>query len=281
MIPPVFGTFARRAYANDNFFIGYPLAYQYLTSLRPDALPAAADDLVRMRGRGWSPNYPIGSQEDAAGLPLVNALRWDTGVQARAGSGRLEVLASYTTGTLSNPRVRDDNGSGQFSARVASRPVVGLILGASFARGAYLGRESTGGLAIDTERSLQHAFGFDAEYSRGYWLVRAEGVWSGWDVPAAGEPWLEEPLRASAVSVEGRYKLWPGLYAAARVDHLGFSRLPGTSITWDADVTRLEAGAGYNVHRHVLVKAMYQRNRRDDGRQRPLDVFAGQLLVWF
>ena len=37
-IPPVFGTFARRAYGADNPLIGFPLAYQYLTSMRPDAL---------------------------------------------------------------------------------------------------------------------------------------------------------------------------------------------------------------------------------------------------
>ena len=52
-VPPTFGAFARRTYASDNLLIGYPLAYQYLTSLRPDSLPASADDLLRMRGRGW------------------------------------------------------------------------------------------------------------------------------------------------------------------------------------------------------------------------------------
>src|SRR5262245_5909752 len=34
-VPPTFGAFARRAYATSNPLIGYPLAYQYLTSLRP------------------------------------------------------------------------------------------------------------------------------------------------------------------------------------------------------------------------------------------------------
>jgi hypothetical protein len=34
-IPPVFGTFARRSYGADNPLIGFPLAYQYLTSMRP------------------------------------------------------------------------------------------------------------------------------------------------------------------------------------------------------------------------------------------------------
>jgi hypothetical protein len=280
-IPPVFGAFPRRGYGADNFLIGHPLAYQYLTAIRSDALPATAADLVRMRGRGWAPEFPIGSNEDRAGLPLVSAVRWDTGVQARAGSDRLELLAAYTTGTLSSPRVRDDNGGRQMSARVASRPVVGLVLGASAARGAYLSREATEGLAIDTDSFLQQAFGLDVEYSRDYWLVRAEGVWSGWELPSIGGPWVSGPLRARALSVEGRYKLWPGLYAAARVDHLGFNRMREMSVTWDAPVLRVEAGGGYHIRRNLLLKAVYQLNRRDGGQMRSLGVAAGQLLFWF
>jgi hypothetical protein len=280
-IPPAFGAFPRRSYASDNFLIGYPLAYQYLTSLRPDALPATTDDLLRMRGRGWAPRYPVGSQEDAAGLPLVNALRWDTGVQARVGSDRLEALAAYTVGTLSSPRLRDDNGGRQVSVRLASRPVVGLALGASAARGAYLDRAVTGGLPGDGDDFLQRAFGLDAEYSREYWLVRTEWVWSGWDLPAISTPAITGPVHARAASVEARYKLWPGLYAAARFDHLAFDTRPGTTVPWDAPVRRIEAGLGYRVGRHVLVKGVYQHNRRDDGRNRPLGVAAAQVLLWY
>jgi hypothetical protein len=79
-IPPTFGAFARRDYGSGNPLIGYPLAYQYLTSVRPDAVPATIDDVLRMRARGWRPSYPIGSREIATGLPLVTAFRWDTGV---------------------------------------------------------------------------------------------------------------------------------------------------------------------------------------------------------
>lgn len=281
LIPPVFGAFPRRSYSTDNFLVGYPLAYQYLTSIRADALPATSDDLVLMRGRGWKSSFPVGSPEERPGLPMVDALRWDTGVQARVGSERLEVLAAYTTGTLSSPRLRDDNGGRQVSARVSSRPVEGLVLGASASRGAYLARESTESLPVDGDSFLQRAFGLDAEYSRGYWLVRAEGVWTGWDVPAIRQPWVTGPLRASAFFVEGRYKLLPGLYAAARLDHLDFNRPPGMAVDWDARVTRFEGGAGYSVRRNVVLKAVYQHNRRDGGFRRSLDVVAAQILYWF
>ena len=61
-IPPTFGAFTRRAYSRDNPLIGYPLAYQYLTSLRADAVPASADELLRMRGRGWLTEFSIGNR---------------------------------------------------------------------------------------------------------------------------------------------------------------------------------------------------------------------------
>ena len=59
-IPPTFGAMTRSAYGNSNLLIGQPLAYQYLSSIRADALPATTDDLLRMRGRGWLSSFPTG-----------------------------------------------------------------------------------------------------------------------------------------------------------------------------------------------------------------------------
>ena len=82
-IPPTFGAFARREYGAGNPLIGYPLAYQFLTAVRPDAMPSSAEDVLRMRARGWRPSYPIGSLDVATGMPLITAFRWDTGAQVR------------------------------------------------------------------------------------------------------------------------------------------------------------------------------------------------------
>src|SRR5688500_15864528 len=137
-IPPSFGAYGRRAYNTDNPLIGYPLAYQYLTSLRADAIPASTDDLLVMRGRGWLPSFPIGSSAESPGLPLVSAFRWDTGVQARWSGTRFEAVGSVTAGTLSDPRIGDNNGGRELSARIVAKPIVGLVVGASAARGAWL-----------------------------------------------------------------------------------------------------------------------------------------------
>ena len=290
-IPPVFGAFARRAYGSENPLIGQPFVYQYLTSLRPDALPASADDLLRMRGQGWGNYYPVGSPDWDHGLPLVAGDRWDTGVQVRWAAERVRVAAAVTQGTLSNPRVRDDNAGKQVSGRIELRPVLGLVLGASAARGEYLTRGAVAALPLAAREAsrAQQAFGADAEFSRGHWLLRGEAVLSRWAVPALEQPFVASPLRAFGVFVEARRKLRPGLFAAARYDHVGFSRVAGSpgyastmpiTTSWDAPVSRVEVGAGFSLRHNLLLKAAVQQNWRQ-GAERSERVAAAQTLFWF
>jgi len=286
-IPPTFGAFGRRAYANDNPLIGYPLAYQYITSLRPDALPASADELLQKRSLGWLVRYSVGAPGVDRGVPLVSAFRWDTGVQVHAGAGIFSAAAAVTAGTVSNPRFSDDNSGRQFAGRLEARPVPGLIAGASFARGRFVSDaavRSALGDGAPNEEFTQTAWGADAEYSHGYYLVRFESILSAWRVPTIRTPTIDEPLRALSTSLEGRYKIVPGLYAAARVEHLGFSDLVGSTSTlpWDAPVTRVEVGTGYSIQRNLLLKFSYQHNTRDGGvLQRVENLGAGQLVFWF
>jgi hypothetical protein len=286
-IPPTFGAFGRRAYANDNPLIGYPLAYQYLTSLRPDALPANADELLQKRSLGWLVRYSVGAPSVDRGVPLVSAFRWDSGVQVHAGTGIFSAAAAVTAGTVSNPLFSDDNSGRQFAGRLEARPIAGLIAGTSFARGRFVSDaavRSALGEAAPSDDFRQTAWGADAEYSHGYYLVRFETIVSAWRIPAIRAPAIDEPLRAVSTSLEGRYKIVPGLYAAARVEHLGFSDLVGSTSTlpWDAPVNRVEVGTGYSIQRNLLLKISYQHNTRDGGvLQRVENLGAGQLVFWF
>jgi hypothetical protein len=284
-VPPTFGAFARRTYAADTFLIGYPLAYQYLTSLRPDAVPASADELLKMRGRGWLASYSIGNVTPSHGVPLVSAFTWDTGVQVHAATDRVEATASVTAGTLANPLFQDDNSGKQIAGRVAWQPVVGLILGTSAARGPFVSETAARGAVGggNESRFTQTAWGADVEYSRDYYLVRFEAIVSDWTMPIVRPPTLDLPLRAVSTSIEGRYKIRPGLYAAARVDHLGFSDITGSTLTesWDAPVSRVEVGGGYSIQRNLVLKVSYQYDSRAGGRVHTLYLPAAQLLFWF
>src|SRR5262245_10389192 len=137
-IPPTFGAFTRRTYPTDNPLIGYPLAYQYLTTLRPDSVPASADELLRKRSLGWELAYSIGDPTKVAGVPLVSACRRATGVAAHTSTGLANAPDAVTTVTLSEPQVPDGTNSPQLVGRVELKPVPGLIPGASAARGPFV-----------------------------------------------------------------------------------------------------------------------------------------------
>jgi hypothetical protein len=284
-IPTVFGAFPRRRYLLDNPLIGTPLAYQYLTSLRSDVVPRNADALAVRRGLGWLVPYPDAPTPLAPGLPLVNAERWDTGAQVRWAPDPVQVAVSVTQGTLSEPRFHDNNSGKQVSARVGVKPLPGMTVGLSGAIGPYLTRSVTDALPDGLPRRYdQKVLGMDVEWSSGYWILRGEAVFNAWEVPALEAPFIDSPLLALGLSLEARYKILPGLYVAARADRLTFSSIDTSrgSLPWDAPVTRVEAGVGYSVHRYVLLKAVYQYDRRDGGYTLPeANLVAGQILLWF
>jgi hypothetical protein len=289
-VPPTFGAFSRRTYPNDNPLIGYPLAYQYMTTMRADALAANVDELLSKKSTGWLFRYSVGQLKPGGGVALVSAFRWDTGVQVHAYSSSRVVsgTVAVTAGTVSNPLFRDDNGGPQVAGRVELRPVTGLVVGGSMSRGPFLGRDAAHdalGVTSGRDREFtQTAWGGDLEYSRDHYVLRVEAIGSGWRLPAVAAPLLPQSLGAVSASLEGRYKLRPGLYAAARVDHLGFSDVTGTRETspWDAPVTRLETGIGYSLLHNLLLKVAYQHNRREGGRlKRVADFGAVQAVFWF
>lgn len=288
-IPPVFGTFVRRSYGADNPLIGYPLAYQYLTSLRPDAVPASADDLLQMRARGWRASYPVGNPVPAPGVPIVSAYRWDTGIQAHYGTPRLDAAVSVTAGTLANPRVGDDNDGRQWSGRVAVTPTAGVVIGASGARGAFVDRAIVNAYepVLGAHDYTQDAIGVDGEYSRGFWIVRGEAIHSRWTVPKINLPFIDKPLGATAAYLEARYRLNPRLFVGGRADRLTFARITGQRLfggqptPWDAPVTRVEGGGGVNLQRNLTLRGIVQHDWRDGGRVRSRTYVSGQISYWF
>lgn len=282
-IPPAFGASGRQIYASDRLLIGSPLAHQYLTSLRADAIPADAGDLLRMRGRGWLSSFPVGNAEADAGVPLVSGFQWDTGVQARWLTTRFEAAAALTQGTLARPRLTDDNDRPQVSGRFAVRVTPGLRIGTSGAQGRFLAETLQGRGRVAGNQS---AFGADAEYAAGRLLVRAETIWSRWTLPYVTLPPEGHSIGAHAAWVEARVRLTPRFYLAARADRLAFSHVTGRSPaerrdTWDAGVRRVEAGAGYSLLRTLILRAAVQANQRDGGRVTERTYVASQVSWWF
>jgi len=300
-IPPVFGAAGRRIYATDNVLIGYPLAWQYLTVLRTDAVPANAEELIRARDTGAARWYSVGSPSYAAGVPLATAFRYDTGVEVRIGGEqqRLSWASALTAGTISSPGARSENGGPQFSTRLATRPVTGMIVGVSFADGQFFSDDvatstyrtpyaaadpyAMPAAATTDGRYHQTSWGVDAEYSIGHFLARAELVTARWRLPIVGPESIREPLTSAGLAVEGRYRVWPGITLGARIDRLGFGKIDSVygRQAWDAPVTRFEGGVAWAATRNLIVRSSVQYDTRTRGGVRSATLPALQATLWF
>jgi len=281
-VPPLIGVFPRRAYGRENVVIGWPLAYQYLVALRPDALPATVDDLLRMRGRGWQPSFPIGSQALRPGVSLVSASRWDTGVQVIAKVQGLTLAGAVTEGPPSHPSVRDRTPGLGFSGRASFALPVGIAIGASGGTGTWIDRQVLDQASLESA-AAQRVVGVDAEAGRGHWLLRTEWFYSAFTLPLATAPPLH--LGTHAAYIEGRYRFSPRWQFGARVDRLRFARVEGLTprgpTPWDADVDRVEVAVAYRATTTTEIKVAWQHNWRDGGRVRTRGFPAIQLLYWY
>jgi len=286
-VPPVIGAFPRRAYGRDNPLVGMPLMYQYLTSLRPDALPATMDDILRMRARGWRPSYPIGSSTIAPGLPTVTAFNWDTGVEAHWSNRRVDLAAAWTRGAPARPVVKETNDGQQWSGRAALMFPAGLTIGVSGARGAWIDQAALDLTTVAPGVSTtQTTTGADVGFERGHWILRGEYQHITFGIPVKQAPTFTTPLVSDAAFVEGRYRFLSRWQVAARADWLTFSRIQGALFggaptPWDAPVTRVEGAVGLRIARTVEVRGGYQYNWRDGGRVHRLGVPTLQFLYWF
>ncbi len=236
-------------------------------------------------GAGWLSNFSVGNPAPDRGLALVSAFRWDTGVQVHAANDFIDGAVAVTTGTLGNPLVGDDNAGKQVAGRMALRPATGLIVGLSGARGPFLTRgASEAGRGCRWRRPI-HADRLGRRPRVFARLLPRPLRDDRQRLEAAGHRRRRPsicPLRAVSTLVEGRYKIRPGLYAAARLDHLGFSTITGSTgrDQWDAPVTRVEIGGGFSVQRNLLLKLSFQLNSRDGGRVRQANLGAAQIVFW-
>ena len=226
-VPPTFGAYGRGAYGSGNLLIGTPLAYQYLTSLRPDALPATNDDLLRMRGRGWLSNFPVGNTAADRGLPIVNShpLGHRRAGARRHRHGRVDRIGHDRLAVQSARRRQQRRPTGR-------RPRGGPSDG-----GAGVGRFGFARRVAEQQRSkpccrraaqsttaCSRRFGVDAEYSQGRFLGASEVIWSRWTLPIAA---MRRGRHAAArdVGADRRpLRILPGLHLAARGERLDFSR---------------------------------------------------------
>ncbi len=113
-IPQPFGAFPERWYPFANPLIGSPFMYSYVTTLRPDNIPAGPDDLLSQRGNGLAPQFQGGgSSSRFPGVPMIEIFKWAAGGVGFGSVGQFEWLAGATSGTLSHPGGVDEGDGAQ------------------------------------------------------------------------------------------------------------------------------------------------------------------------
>jgi len=280
-IPWLLGTYAARAYSDENPLVGTPLMYHYHTGLGWYASPVNVDELIAVTDNGdpyaGNPNY-------AGGMPVLWESWWDVGIAAVGSTRPFEYMVGVISGAPGWATAGEEENSGKsVVARVGLTPIPALRIGVSGSHGPYLNDFSAmfvppGKSVNDYDQDLAMA---DAEILFGHAELRGEAFHNVWETPTVGD------LRVSGFYAEGKYTLAAGLYAAARYDQMRFSEVAGSDgigRPWHADVDRLETGVGYRLSRAVLAKGVYQRFTKRalvSGDDATDDLFAANLVVSF
>ena len=184
---------------------------------------SAADARPRLARR----TSRLATPPPSAGCRSSTPFRWDTGVQVHGVTGLVEWTGAVTTGSLSNPRVDDDNDGRQVAGRAVVRPPPALAVGASAARGAFLSRVARRRAAGRAPRRRRRAAGGRRRrrVPRGTLSGARRMICVALDAAVAARRRSTTPLTATSVLGEARYRILPGVHLAARAEHLGFSRM--------------------------------------------------------
>jgi len=296
LLPLVFGAWQDRAYPSRQPLIGVPLHSQYLLGLRNGALP---EDLASLRW--WrQPGYDSGAPEYGIWGTLAYEHCWDTGIEAFGDAGSLHYRVAVMDGTPGFPAAkwRLEKNGGSVQGRLTYHIGDALRLGASAASGSYLLNDVADELPAGTKVTdyRQDLLGGDIQIVRGPWEVNADYVFSRVDSPFTAQD--ADPARANldthGYSGELALDVAPGVTVSGRVSGLVFGKVAthgsgslsgvygapgGTSVAWDDNVTRLEAGARYRWWQdHVALKAVYQRTWVESTPRRIESLAALQLV---
>ena len=223
------------------------------------------------------------------GVPLVTRSAGTPASRRTGTTGILDAAGAVTAGTLSDPHADDNNRSPQVSGRVAVEPAIGLVLGASAARGAWLSKDVARIAARRSRRpptTRRQALGADAEYSRDHWLVRSRAGLEPLARCRSRRPRRRRrrPRRSGGL---GRGTLQADAAALRRPARrsprlLGRARRRRATLPWDAPVNRVEA-ARRLLHPAQPDGAGRRPAERPRRRPRPrrAPTWPAQLAYWF
>ena len=264
-----FGNFPQRSHTTADPFIRPPINYDYRTTISRLNVPR---DVARFLE--WK-DEPHNFRK--IGAPIVWAVPYQLGAALFATAGGLDArVAALTSAPSSEPDAwtRLDNFGPSFLARVTWQLVPELQIGGSFDRGPYLDRDIEPlmrAASFDPADFVQQIIGFEFTATRALFELRGELLFDRWQLARVSP----DPTDLSFY-LEGKYKLLPGLAAAARYGRIDFSTVQGQP--WDYDIQRWQFGVMYQPARRFELRGEFMLNK--GGKADPNDnLFALQAAI--
>ncbi len=260
-IPSTLGSFPERNYLEKNDLIGSPLMYQYRTGL-PKGTVIEAQDLLSLKGAKNGNN-------------IIYEACWNNGVEVSGNNSWIGYKLAVTDGSLVNPPSNSNDGF-QFMGKLSVNKGPGIKAGIGYGISSYLKANSTNiPSGTKTEDYRSTSIITDLEYTAGYLETHAEFIHNTYDIGSN-----RDEISLDSFFVEGKYKIKPRFYIAARWGRIIFEKINAgnnSKETWDHNITRFEFGGGYKYSRKTILKAVAQYNYYEDDVMDKIIFYAFQI----
>jgi len=285
LIPVHDGIWAPHTYSNKNPLIGVPLAYYWKSNLHPRQMPVDLDQLLEQRGQGqFGVEY-----YDSTGvrgsffhsMPILYDNCWNYGLYSLGTVKNMEYAVGVTVGAPGAPiQSTDTNDNLALHAKIGYAVTPGFKLYVSGAQGAYLSRDVVPYLPAGASINdfMQTLFVVSMDWQWRYISTMGEVFFNHFETPIRSEG-----LRNQSFYLQTAYKFLPGWYVAGRYDEIRHEEVDsnGSTLTWDYDVKRVEAGLGYHFSREMLGKLVVQGTNQGIGFRDDTIITAIQLSYAF
>lgn len=255
---PIMGNFLNRQDNWDAGLVSYPLAYEQVTSVSDQLIPADAAAFAARRNQLdfpqktlWLPAYWAQLYtQGAAVFGQHNGWDYSLNFMNAAPSSRGAVWNEFEWSAPS------------YLASLGYQLNPAWRLGVTGTYGAYLQEEAEAALPAGTDRNdyLQRNVGLDLTWKRGLWSVWAELIYTEFDVPN-----VADDASFWSYYVEGRYAFKPRWWLSARWNQQIYNEIDTAngSEDWDNDLYRIDLGLGHHPSRHTQVRLQYSYQRQD------------------
>jgi hypothetical protein len=199
------------------------------------------------------------------GQPNAYYISYPWGIRVAGSRGKLD----YRLALLDSPVIVAEYQSYPSTAyrpalSLGLTPFTGLRFGVSYTKGPYLSRQLVYYLPPgDSWRDFdQRILRFDIQFSRGYFELNGELIFSAYDVP-----YQSKTTDGTDYYLEMKYTWTPRVYGAVRFEknkNVTVSRLLGISrLASDVELKDVEISLGYRFSPDTQIKLAYRRNHWD------------------